>query len=163
VSYTESNQSFGLDAPGRPRFIYSVDTYGVSANSYGMYYAYCDSACTNAANWFATQLTQSPTKNAALAFDPTSGLARIVWNLLPQTITDSNQLGYVECSTSDCASNTPVTLLTLTASHPACDGVYALRINSKGGLRLGLYPGTGTGGGCSAETLARFSELTTFP
>ncbi len=45
---------FALDPDGRPRFIYNDGVTG----HLGTFYAFCDGGCTEAANWFETQINK---------------------------------------------------------------------------------------------------------
>lgn len=50
-------RSFALDPQGRPRFIYQDANYFYrEPDHYGAFYAFCDSNCTDAANWQETQV-----------------------------------------------------------------------------------------------------------
>lgn len=56
---TDSPQhSFALDPQGRPRFVYlDRNTAYAEPDHLGTFYVYCDSGCTNPANWFETKIS----------------------------------------------------------------------------------------------------------
>jgi hypothetical protein len=49
---------FALDPEGRPRFVYNDNDSWRDPDHLGTFYAYCDSACTDAANWFETRINK---------------------------------------------------------------------------------------------------------
>jgi len=50
------DQTFALDAEGRPRFIYTDANYAIEPGHYGAFVMSCDSDCLNKANWTETDL-----------------------------------------------------------------------------------------------------------
>jgi hypothetical protein len=54
-----SQRYFALDSAGRPRFIYYHYNEEVDPDCVGAYYAACNSACDNTANWTHTRITQT--------------------------------------------------------------------------------------------------------
>jgi hypothetical protein len=76
--------NFGLDNLGRPRFVYS-NGWG-AGYPVGVYYAYCDDACTDSGSWSKTQIYEGP-EFKSLSFDYPSltftrdGQPRVVANV----------------------------------------------------------------------------------
>lgn len=133
----QNNRYFALDPWGRPAFVFTTGT--------GTAYAYCEQACTDAANWFALALINDQwSRKAALAFTPT-GDPRIVMDYF-----DANnirtRLVYLGCETLACANLQGRFLITNTANgSPASIGGeanFGLRIDHNGQTRVALYTGS---------------------
>ncbi len=100
-------RSFALDPQGRPRFIYQDRNYlYAEPDHYGAFYAYCDSGCTNAANWNQTEVGRNIQYDAeifdlpSLTFTST-GQPRIisrVFALNPDGTSAPEGLYYYECN-----------------------------------------------------------------
>jgi hypothetical protein len=140
---------FALDPLGRPRFVY----YDNGANSNdphrGVFYAYCDSNCGNAANWQETKLFEDPDASEfALTLSPT-GQPRLAYTSYDQSnFPYSWYVAYAECN-ADCtiAANWFYARLVNTVSASVLEfAKFALRVDTNGKPRLALYPGTGQGG-----------------
>jgi hypothetical protein len=94
-------RSFALDPQGRPRFIFS-NGWGAGYPE-GVYYAYCDDACTDADNWYGTQIYQGP-QYKTLSFDypalkfTRDGSPRVIANVA--FTGESQGVSYLACDTN---------------------------------------------------------------
>ncbi|MHB0877380.1 MAG: hypothetical protein ACYC5O_15190, partial [Anaerolineae bacterium] len=99
---------FSLDRQGRPRFVHYEARGSLVGGSLGenpgTYLLYCDSGCTNDANWFYTALTGSELRYPSLAIT-SGGLPRLAASYTdystPETV---EQLLYLECSDATCSN-----------------------------------------------------------
>jgi hypothetical protein len=90
--------SFALDPAGRPRFIFS-NGWGAGYPE-GVYYAYCDDACTNTDNWYGTPIYEGP-QYKTLSFDfpsltfTSAGAPRVIANVA--FTGEARGVSYLEC------------------------------------------------------------------
>lgn len=95
-------RSFALDPQGRPRFAYYDGNYLREPDHYGGYYAWCDVACADQANWYEVRITQQvgyqyeSINFPALVFTA-DGRPRIATQVFPLGGFDLNGLHYYEC------------------------------------------------------------------
>ena len=134
--YNGNKHFFALDPQGRPRF--------VADDGSNYVYAFCNSACANAANWNTLSLnglsaTGSGYNTAALAFNA-AGQPRLLAPLTDQT-TFRTDLTYWECNASDCGTNanswTSIPLITPMGASAAAYS--SLRLTSTGQPRFAYY------------------------
>jgi hypothetical protein len=155
VGWVESFiHSFALDHEGRPRFIYYDNGAGGDDPHWGVFYAYCDNNCTNAANWYETRLLDdSHARDFALAFSH-SGQPRLAFATY-NSETVAQPVVYIECNHScDAAANWAGLVLVDTVSAGVTHFAnFALDTDSNGRPRLALYTGTGSGGNLAPGTL----------
>jgi hypothetical protein len=95
---------FALDNEGRPRFVYTDRDTWREPDHLGTYYAFCDSHCTDAANWFETRINKDNGNEwvprsekfyyPSLAFTP-AGQPRVVAE--GTSMQDEAYLYYVAC------------------------------------------------------------------
>lgn len=143
---------FALDHLGRPRFVYYDDGATPEDPDWGAFYTYCDSDCTNAANWAESRIVEDRFATGfALAFSPT-GQPRLAFTSFRP---DSWYIAYAECN-SNCAS--PIAwsgrhLVNTVSTDVSEFATFALRVTSSGKPRLALYTGTGSGGTLPPRTL----------
>lgn len=100
-------RSFALNHLRRPRFVYYDAGADYEDPHWGAFYAYCDSTCTSAANWYETRLLDdSHASDFALAFSPT-GQPRLVYGTYDSN-TMVQQVAYAECNQNcHAAANCP--------------------------------------------------------
>jgi hypothetical protein len=119
-----------------------------------VYYSYCNSTCTSAANWAETQLFQdTQAVEFALTFGP-EGQPRLAYASYDS---DNVQwyVAYAECN-ANCNSATGwhIARLVDTVSASVTEfATFALRADLNGKPRLALYTGTGLGGSLTPNTL----------
>jgi hypothetical protein len=138
----EQNQSFALDAQGRPRFLYYADPFGQEPSEAGTFYMACDEGCTNPANWTRSKLTDEQWAYVALAFTPGANSQPRVAISLTSYDPIFGMFAYLECD-GDCAvpANWQGAVLASTEENYYNTGaVYALRINSQGQPRIAIQP-----------------------
>jgi hypothetical protein len=145
LPYSENNQSFTLDAQGRPRFVYYVNPWGIDPNQASVFYTYCNTGCTDAASWSITRLTDSEWADLQLALT-SAGLPRLAFTLNTGEPNYETRLAYIECASADCTSWSGIPLVTAATYSPGSGPVFSLCIDTAGQPRLAYYPGTGSGG-----------------
>ncbi len=146
--------SFALDNVGRPRFVYYDNGASYEDPHWGVFYAYCDSDCTTAANWFETRLLDdSHASDLDLAFGQAGG-PRLVYSTYDSENL-AQQIAYAGCDEScQSAANWSGIVLADTASASVTYfAAFDLAVNSAGRPRLALYTGTGVGGSLAANSL----------
>lgn len=128
-------RSFALDPQGRPRFIYQDRNYFYKEpDHYGAFYAYCDANCTNAQNWYETEVGRNIKYDAEIFDTPSltftsSGQPRVfgrVFSINYDGQGAESGLFYYECdSACDQQNNWKRVFLMPTGSgsypHPAWD------------------------------------------
>lgn len=110
--YRINEQSFTVDASGRPWFVYTDANYGAEPDHYGTFLTTCEADCTDPENWTDTNVAvRLPEKytteywdKVALAVTP-DGRPRLlgkVWGLDPEgnQIDGGEGLYYYECDTA---------------------------------------------------------------
>lgn len=146
--------SFALDHQGRPRFVYYDNGADSEDTHRGMFYAYCDSDCTGAANWFETRLLDDTyASDFDLAFGGGDEPRLVYTTYNSETITQ--QVAYAGCEANcDNAANWSGIVLADTASASvAYFATFDLAVNAAGKPRLALYTGTGVGGSLAPNSL----------
>ncbi|HHY54481.1 MAG TPA: hypothetical protein GYA08_03500 [Chloroflexi bacterium] len=146
--------AFALDQAGRPRFIYYDNGADHEDAHRGVFYASCDSDCTDAAQWRELRLLDDPhARDFDLAFGP-DGQPRMVYATY-----NSDELTqpvvYVECN-QQChlvESWSTILLADTVSASVSHFAVFALEVDSEGKPRVALYTGTGAGGSLSTNTL----------
>lgn len=155
VGWVESFiHSFALDHQGRPRFIYYDSGADYNDPHWGAFYAYCDSSCTNPANWYETRLlADSHARDFDLAFSP-SGQPRLAFATY-NSETMAQPVIYAECNQScGTAANWAGFVLANTVSASVShEANFSLAVDGNGRPRLALYTGTGSGGSLTPNTL----------
>jgi hypothetical protein len=155
VSGSEKTQSFALDADGRPRFVFTSNSFGAQGPS-GTLFASCDALCMQSENWRVTQLGDYEWKNPALAIG-SSGLPQIVYAdkfVVQDPYAVLPVVNYLECTSADCSGPIHTLTLAMTADAGAySEGLFAFRLTASGARRLALYPGSGSGGNIAANQL----------
>lgn len=100
-------RSFALDPQGRPRFIYQDRNYFYrEPDHYGAFYAFCDSDCTNSANWQETEVGRFINYDAEIFDFPsltftTDSQPRIISRVFAKNLDGSEAptgLYYYECN-----------------------------------------------------------------
>jgi hypothetical protein len=141
----EQNQSFALDAQGRPAFVYMADSFGVDPAEAGTFYVSCQAGCTQAMNWVRSKFTDDLWTNPALAFTPgPNSQPRLVVGVTDYT-NIYGWLAYFECN-ANCIipNNWYGTVLAWTdQDYYHTDAVYALRLDRNGHPRLAIQPWQG--------------------
>lgn len=146
--------SFALDQAGRPRFVYYDNGADYEDPHKGAFYAYCDSDCTNAAQWGEVRLLDDAhSRDFDLAFGP-EGQPRLVYATYNSDAL-TQPVAYAECNQMcHLAENWTTTVLADTASASVAHfAVFALDVDSNGKPHVALYTGTGAGGSLSPNTL----------
>jgi hypothetical protein len=126
VGSVDQSRYFALDPQGRPRFVYRDQQTDHS----GTFYAFCDAACTDAANWFEIQLTSESLFDSALAFTHAGGL-RLASAL-------SDKIIYFECDANctDIANWSGAALF-----DAGSDRAFTLGLDAQDRSRIALYQG----------------------
>ncbi|MFN3335061.1 MAG: hypothetical protein ACK47M_21390, partial [Caldilinea sp.] len=146
--------AFTLDRAGRPRFVYYDNGADTEDPHRGVFYASCDSDCTDAAQWREMRLLEdSHARDFDLAFGP-NGQPRLVYATY-----NSDELTqpvvYAECN-QQChliESWSMVLLADTVSASVSHFAVSALETDSEGKPHVALYTGTGAGGSLSPNTL----------
>jgi hypothetical protein len=100
-TFEYSYHSFALDPHGRPRFVYQ-DHYGSIHN--GVFYVFCDTNCSDAANWYEENISAGPeydgdrVQTPALAFT-SQGQPRIITQLYSADESLPEGVYYITCDT----------------------------------------------------------------
>lgn len=146
--------SFALDHLGRPRFVYYDNGADYEDPHTGVFYAWCDAACTNAANWYEARLLDDGyASDFDLAFGP-AGQPRLAY-VTYDSAAMAQQAAYAECE-QNChdASNWSRIVLANTVSASVTHwATFSLAVDSRGKPRLALYTGTGLGGSLAPNSL----------
>ena len=139
---------FALDQNGRPRFLYSDGVTG----HLGTFYAYCDSVCTDPANWYETQINkdngnQGPFRDEnfyypTLAFTP-QGQPRVLTDGV--SLTDEFFLFYLVCD-SNCHLRESWQNIPLYDRGSGPNVSYDLEIDAQGRPRVAFYEGAKVNG-----------------
>jgi hypothetical protein len=132
-----SQHYFALDPQGRPRFVY-YDNDGSIHN--GTFYAFCDTNCTNAANWFEIKLHDGLFSDPALAFT-SAGQPRIASVIYTNSGMTPAALAYVACDT-DCTNPANWDGSFLEAPRGSGHASYVLRLDASDRPRIAFYPGS---------------------
>jgi hypothetical protein len=132
---------FALDPQGRPRFVYNDR---VTAHL-GTFYAFCDSNCTDAANWYETKINkdtgaQGPYRSEnfaypVLAFTP-QGQPRIAADGV--SFQDEFYLYYLACD-ANCEAETSWTSTPLYDRGGGPNVSYDIEIDAQGRPRIAFY------------------------
>ena len=150
VDFTDDDlpqRYFALDHLGRPRFVYNDRDTFREPDHLGTFYAYCDSDCSDAANWLEVRLGQDNGNEwnyryekfsyPALTFSAT-GQPRVVAE--GYSMQDESALYYVacdaECGNRDSWQSAPL--------YPRGSGVkvsYDIALNAAGQPRIAYYDG----------------------
>jgi len=132
--YADNSRYFGLDNLNRPRIVYDdqMSTYG--SGHLGTWYRFCDSACTNQANWYETMLTTDHLYTPSLVFT-SSGQPRFIAEFVGTT---TRELRYYACD-ANCSNSANWSYIALTPSVAAT--TYSLRLDQSNRPRLALYTG----------------------
>lgn len=133
-----NNHYFALDPQGGPAFIYTDSAAGHT----GSFYAHCNSACTNPANWSELHLFDQGLIKPALAFTP-AGQPRFAGSYYvpddPQYNVPLWKLLYGGCY-SNC-DNLWQSQWDGVFIYPTIgDGAFSLQVDTGGRPRLALYP-----------------------
>lgn len=135
---------FALDGQGRPRFIY-FDNQG--SQHWGSYYVFCDSNCTNPANWYETRLDQGGNANYEMFVYPSlaftvNGQPRVISYI--STPFGPSVVYYLQCNSNcaDPANWERVALFDRGSGH----AFWVLRLDSSDRPRLAFYQGAFDGG-----------------
>lgn len=153
VGWVESFvHSFALDGAGRPRFVYYDSGADQNDPHWGVFYAYCDNSCTNAANWYeARLLDDNQATDFALSFSPNNQPRLALYT----DVNDVWAVVYAECNQAcETAANWGGFVLVDTVSASVTHWAnYSLAVDGNGRPRLALYTGTGSGGSLTPNTL----------
>jgi hypothetical protein len=145
--YGESRY-FALDSQGQPRFIYN-DTSPTSFFQ-NTYYRYCDTNCTNPANWSQVTIVADNTpatiyNDLALTFD-SANRVRLAYYATSDT-SPPEHIMYVECNTT-CTTptnwSTPAQLFPIVSTHSSnipTGSAFSMRLDQNGHPRLIYYSG----------------------
>jgi hypothetical protein len=120
---------FALDPAGRPRFVFEADLN----NQSGLYYAACDSDCTDSTNWRTTLISPGYTWfNEELIFN-SAGWPRIATWL-------DDKVTYIECNQA-CTDAENWIATTLSAVENGSDSSFSLALDAQDRPRLAFYSG----------------------
>jgi hypothetical protein len=148
------SQFFALDPQGRPRFVYYDAGADDQDTHWGVFYASCDTSCTQAANWSEVRLLDDTYASTfALALGPAGQPRLAYYTYDPDNLLQF--LAYAECQAT-CSSAGGWSGATLAATVSASVSEFAtfsLRADATGRPRLALYTGTGQGGSLAPNTL----------
>ncbi len=147
-------RSFALDQAGRPRFVYYDNGADHEDPHRGVFYAYCDSDCTDAAQWREARLLDDPhASDFNLAFGP-DGQPRLVYATYNSEAV-AQPVAYAECNQMcHLAESWATTWLADTVSASVSHfAVFALATDADGKPHVALYTGTGAGGTLAPNTL----------
>jgi hypothetical protein len=130
-----SQHYFALDPQGRPRFVYYDE---LNAPHNGTFYVFCDTNCTNAANWREIKLSDNAFTDASLTFT-SAGQPRFVAVGIPSS-TNESALAYILC---DAACDNPQNwggayLYERGGGHAS----FVLRLDSNDRPRIAFYQGS---------------------
>lgn len=132
----DSNHYFALDPQGRPRFLYT-DSGNNHPGHNGLFYAFCDSACTSLSNWFEGQIDPSQSFQVwSLVFN-SGGAPRAALTDYAST----NVLGFAQCDANCADANN------WSAGYPYSPGAAGippavLRLDTNNRPRLAFYSST---------------------
>lgn len=138
---------FALDPEGRPRFVYGDRDTWREPDHLGTFYAFCDSDCTNASNWFETQINkdnggQGPYRAEkfhypSLTFTAT-GQPRVVADGI--SMQDEFFLYYLSCN-GDCGDPFNWISTPLFARGSGVNVSYDVAVDAQGRPRIAFYEG----------------------
>jgi hypothetical protein len=146
------SQFFALDRLDRPRFIY----HDLLASPSAYYYAYCDTGCSNAANWSRVALNAQVYGSVWLAFTP-ANQPRVGYYTASGSFSAPDHLTYIECNAAcEQAANwsAPVELFPIVSNYfYSLGSAYAFHLDNNGQPRLVYYSGTLASGNPDNNTL----------
>jgi hypothetical protein len=132
----ESSAYFALNFSGHPRFVYKDIITGDSSHNH-LYYEYCSSSCTTAANWARVEVSALyEPLDFSLALDSSGGahLAFRDATVIP------NRLVYAECA-ANCTTSSANWSSTELVNPIGSLNTFSLALDPQGHPRLALYMG----------------------
>jgi len=136
-------QYFTLDQLGRPRFIYE-DYHPTGTQEHeGVFYAYCDAACTTPGSWRETRIMLKPDfgEQITIAFDSRGrlrGLTTMIWQ--NDGAAQNGRLTYLSCEQGcESADNWRLTPLPLDRGYEHSQ--YTLKLDSRDRVRVLFFQG----------------------
>lgn len=141
----QPNRYFALDGQGRPRFVYSDRNTWITPDHVGTFYAFCDQACTEKANWSEVRINHDSGNHSrfekfnfpSLAFTK-AGQPRILAD--GTSMQDESAIYYLACDTA-CDQLDSWQRLALFERGSGVNISYDVEVDGEDRVRVAFYQG----------------------